>query len=100
MTDSYLTEFWAQAPWPWNEYGPKIAERIKLGIVPALPPSKPSVWARQLREARKASGLTQAAVARHCGLSVNRVHMIETDRASEYQGGWAKLATFYGITLE
>jgi ribosome-binding protein aMBF1 (putative translation factor) len=100
MSDAFLTEFWAKAPPPWNKRGPELAERIKLGILPTLPPSTLFVWAQQLRDARKTARLSQATAARHCDLNEDEVHLIETNRASKGSRGWAKLAAFYGITLK
>jgi transcriptional regulator with XRE-family HTH domain len=45
-------------------------------------------------------GLSQAQTAAQAGLNSSEVTKIENDEAGKDARGWAKLAAFYGITLE
>ena len=99
-----MTQFWREAPPPWNELGPEIAAAAKRGISTTpritVPPSQLMRWASQLRLARKRLGLSQAQTAAQAGLNSSEVTKIENDEAGKDARGWAKLAAFYGITLE
>ncbi len=110
MSDPFLAELWANAPPPWNELGPQIAARVRAGVLTVrasasgfptnVPESQLTRWSRQLREARKASGMIRRAVAHAAGMTPYAVWSIECGRSGKEASGWARLAAFYGITLE
>ncbi len=98
MSDPVLTEFWRQAPPPWNTLGPEIA--AGLCHFNRMLPYDPSRWARELREARATRALSRAAVAEAIGVDPHTIWIAETDKATKAATIWAKLSAFYGITLE
>ncbi len=108
MSDPHLTELWQKAPPPWNTLGPEMAARIKSGILITnrsgfptnAPQSQLTRWARQLREARLSRAIRRSEAARAIGVDPHAIYEIEMDRAGPKNATWAKLAAFYGVTLE
>ncbi len=111
MSDPYLSQLWANAPAPWNTLGPGIASRIRNGILAPIeryriPPENKSGaqlrrWAGALTAERIRRGLTTGEARRGAGLScTTEVLRAERGTATRGERAWAKLAAFYGITLE
>ncbi len=98
MSDPFLTEFWAKAPPPWNMIGPEIAST--LCHIARESKGQRWRWAQQLRKAREDRGLSGHAADRAADLWEGATGMIENGSANSQHSGWAKLAAFYGITLE
>ncbi len=98
MSDPFLTEFWHAAPPPWNTLGPESA--ATFGKIPAQGHSPIMRWAKILKQARTARGLSGYAADRATGLWLGATKAIENGEAGPAHSGWAKLAAFYGITLK
>ncbi len=95
MSDPYLDEFWRAAPPPWNTLGPEIAAGIS-----ASETSKLVRWASECRQARLNLGLSQDKICDQVGITRDGISKLERAMVGKDYSGWAKLAAFYGITLE
>ena len=109
MSDPFLTELWAVADPPWNRLGPEIAAKIVVGnlaplkprIISALKDDRLKRWGKILQAERGRRVLTTGEAMRGAGLpATTEVLRAERGIATAGARAWAKLAAFYGITLE